>query len=141
MGRADAVIMRKHLAAIATVIVTVLGLGAYAWATNQPADPTVRSEVIETMARIDPAAYRIAAGAVWLADQRERATAIQIPTLVLCGAEDRITPPALSTVLTNLIPCAHCELIERAGHLSNMEQPDKFDALVDAFIRGVDPGA
>ena len=38
----------------------------------QPADPAVRSEVVETMARIDPAAYRIGAEAVWLADQRER---------------------------------------------------------------------
>ena len=38
----------------------------------QPADPAVRSEVIETMARIDPAAYRIGAEAVWLADQRDR---------------------------------------------------------------------
>ena len=39
----------------------------------QPADPAVRSEVIETMARIDPAAYRIGAEAVWLAAQEDRA--------------------------------------------------------------------
>jgi 3-oxoadipate enol-lactonase len=104
----------------------------------QPADPVVRSEVIETMARIDPAAYRIGAAAVWLADQRDRADAIRVPTLVLCGAEDRITPPALSTALTKLIPAARCELIERAGHLSNLEQPDAFNTVVGAFIRGVD---
>ncbi len=35
----------------------------------QPADPQVRAEVIETMASIDPAAFRIGAEAVWLADQ------------------------------------------------------------------------
>ena len=45
----------------------------------QPADPAVRSEVVETMARIDPAAYRIGAEAVWLADQRDRAAAIARP--------------------------------------------------------------
>ena len=38
----------------------------------QPADPAIRGEVVETMARIDPAAYRIGAEAVWLADQRDR---------------------------------------------------------------------
>ncbi len=59
----------------------------------QPADPAVRREVVETMARIDPAAYRIGAQAVWLAEQRARAEAIRAPTLVVCGTEDRVTPP------------------------------------------------
>ena len=104
----------------------------------QPADPEGRSEVIETMARIEPAAYRTGAEAVWLAEQRDRAEAVRIPTLVLCGTEDRITPPALSTALTKLIPGAHYDAIERAGHLTNLEQPQAFNTLVGAFIRGVD---
>ena len=104
----------------------------------QPADPAVRSEVIETMARIEPAAYRTGAEAVWLAEQRDRAQAIRVPALVLCGSEDRITPPALSTALTKLIPGAHYDAIERAGHLTNLEQPHAFNTLVGAFIRGVD---
>ena len=104
----------------------------------QPADPAVRSEVVETMARIDPAAVRIGAEAVWLANQAERADAIRVPTLVVCGDQDRITPPALSTSLTRMIPGAHCELVERAGHLSNLEQPQAFNTIVGAFIRGVD---
>src|SRR5205823_151642 len=57
----------------------------------QPAAPALRSEVIVTMARIDPAAYRIGAEAVWLADQRDRAQKIDAPVLVLCGSEDRVT--------------------------------------------------
>ena len=107
----------------------------------QPADRDLRREVIETMARIDPAAYRIGAEAVWLADQRERAEAIRVPTLVLCGVEDKVTPPALSTALARLIPGAQFETIERAGHLSNLERADEFDTLVGAFIRGVDSRA
>jgi 3-oxoadipate enol-lactonase len=104
----------------------------------QPVDLAVRAEVVETMARIDPEAYRIGAKAVWLADQRERAHAIRVPTLVLCGAEDRVTPPALSTALTKMIPAAHCEQIEHAGHLTNFERPQEFNTLVGAFVRGVD---
>jgi 3-oxoadipate enol-lactonase len=104
----------------------------------QPADPAVRSEVVETMARIDPAAYRVGAQAVWLADQRERAEAIRVPTLILCGVEDKVTPPILSRELAHLIPNAQYELIDGAGHLSNLERPGAFNALVDAFIRGVD---
>lgn len=104
----------------------------------QPADPAVRSEVIETMAAIDPAAYRVGAEAVWLARQEERAAHVRCSTLVLCGTEDRVTPPALSTALTRLIPGAAFEPIERAGHLSNLERPEEFNTLVGAFIRGVD---
>lgn len=104
----------------------------------QPAAPAVRREVVETMARIDPDAYRIGAAAVWLADQRERAMAIRVPTLILCGAEDRVTPPALSTVLNKLIPGSQYETIPNAGHLLNLERPNEFNTLVGAFIRGVD---
>lgn len=107
----------------------------------QPADPAVRNEVIETMARIDPAAYRTGAAAVWLADQRERVHEIRVPVLVLCGAEDRITPPALSHELARQIPGAQNETIERAGHLTNLERPEEFNTLVGAFIRGVDSRA
>jgi 3-oxoadipate enol-lactonase len=104
----------------------------------QPADPAVRSEVVETMARIDPAGYRIGAEAVWLADQRERAHDIRVPTLVLCGTEDKVTPPALSRELAHVIPGAQLEPVEGAGHISNLERPDEFNTLVGAFIRGVD---
>jgi 3-oxoadipate enol-lactonase len=104
----------------------------------QPADPAVRREVVETMARIEPAAYRIGAEAVWLADQRERAHEIRVPTLVLCGTEDKVTPPALSRELAQLIRGARHEAIERAGHLTNLERPDEFNTLVGAFIRGLE---
>jgi 3-oxoadipate enol-lactonase len=104
----------------------------------QPADPAMRSEVVETMARIDPAAYRVGAEAVWLADQRDRAHEIRMPTLLLCGTEDKVTPPALSRELAQIIPGARYEPVEGAGHLGNIERPDAFNTLVGAFIRGVD---
>jgi 3-oxoadipate enol-lactonase len=80
----------------------------------------------------------IFAEAVWLADQRDRAAAIDVPTLVVCGSEDKVTPPALSRDLAELIPGAQYAEIERAGHLANLERPDEFNAVVEAFIRGVD---
>ena len=100
----------------------------------QPADTGHRSETVETMSRIDPTAYRIGAEAVWLADQRARARAIDVPTLVICGAEDKVTPPALSHELVELIPGARYAEIARAGHLTNVEKTHEFNALVEAFI-------
>jgi 3-oxoadipate enol-lactonase len=94
----------------------------------------LRGEVVETMAAIDPAAYRIGAEAVWLADQRDAAALIDVPTLILCGDEDRITPPALSHELADLIRGAQLEIIAKAGHLANAEQPSAFNGAVDRFL-------
>jgi 3-oxoadipate enol-lactonase len=104
----------------------------------QPADPHVRREVVETMSRIDPAAYCIGAEAVWLADQRDRAAAIRVPTLIICGDEDRPTPPDLSRELHAIIHNSGLAMISNAGHLTNLEQLDAFNRLVGEFVRGVD---
>ena len=101
----------------------------------QPAIPEVRSEVVETMARIDPAAYRIGAEAVWLADQRQRVQDIGVPTLVLVGNQDLITPPELSSELIDLVPDARMQVISGAGHLTNLENPAEFNAIVGQFIQ------
>ena len=102
------------------------------------ASPVLRAEVVETMAAIEPEAYRIGAQAVWLADQRDEARAIRVPTLVLCGAEDRITPPALSEELAALIVGARLELVDAAGHLANAEQPAAFNAAIERFLAEVE---
>lgn len=104
----------------------------------QPADPAIRSEVVETMAAIDPAAYRLAAEAVWLADQTDRVAAIDVPTLVLCGARDIVTPPALSEELAAAITGAELRIFDGAGHLANLEKPAEFNAAVDAFLSRVE---
>lgn len=102
------------------------------------ASPAIRAAVVETMSRIDPASYALGARAVWLADQVERARAIDVPTLVLVGDEDRITPPALSRQLAALIPGANMATIEGAGHLANLEQPAEFNRLVESFVAEID---
>src|SRR5688572_3841025 len=81
----------------------------------------LHQEVRETMSRIDPEAFRIGAEAVWLADQRDRVANIRVPTLVLVGAEDAVTPPELSRELAEAIPGAELHILAGAGHLANIE--------------------
>ena len=104
----------------------------------QPADPEIRRKVVETMSRIDPAAYRTGAEAVWLADQRDRVSTIARPTLVIVGDQDFITPIDLSNELVDLVPHARMQVIADAGHLSNLEKPDAFNTLVEEFVRSAD---
>ncbi|HEU0309755.1 MAG TPA: alpha/beta fold hydrolase [Sphingomicrobium sp.] len=94
------------------------------------------AEVIDTMAAIEPAAYRLGAAAVWLADQRDRAAAINVPTLILVGDEDQITPPGLSEELHRLIPDSRLRILEKAGHLANAEQPQAFSMAIESFLSG-----
>lgn len=98
------------------------------------ATDALRAEVVETMAEIDPAAYRIGAEAVWLADQRDRAAAIGAPTLVMVGEEDGITPPALSEELHRLARGSVLVRIPAAGHLANIEQPQAFNMAIESFL-------
>ena len=102
-------------------------------------DASLVAEIVDTMGRIDPAAYRQGAAAVWLADQRERAAAVKVPTLVIVGSEDAITPPALSQALAGMIEGATLVEISGAGHLANIEAPAAFNRAVDAFLAEIDP--
>ena len=112
------------------------------------ASDAVKAEVIATMGKIEPAAYRCGAAAVWLADQQDRAAAIDVPTLVLVGDEDAITPPALSQALADLVGTSvHArrevsfEIIAAAGHLANLEQPEAFNRAVERFLRATEAAA
>ena len=104
------------------------------------ASQSKRGEVIETMAAIDPAAFAIGLEAVWLADQRDRVAAIGVPTLVLVGEEDKVTPPGLSRELADAVVGAQLRVIHGAGHLANLEKPVEFNRLVDDFVRGIEGG-
>jgi 3-oxoadipate enol-lactonase len=105
------------------------------------ADERIRGEVIDTMAAIDPAAFRLGAAAVWLADQRDRAASIDVPTLILCGDEDGVTPPALSEELAGLIPGSRLEIISASGHLANAEQPGSFNTAIHRFLELIETSA
>jgi pimeloyl-ACP methyl ester carboxylesterase len=49
---------------------------------------------------------------------------LDIPTLVLCGRTDEVTPMALSREAAALIPGARLHIVEDAGHWTPLEQPD-----------------
>jgi len=60
---------------------------------------------------------------------------VNVPTLVICGTEDTVTPPALSQELAADISGATLALIEGAGHLSNIENPDVFNNALRQFLQ------
>jgi len=59
---------------------------------------------------------------------------ITCPTLVIVGEEDGTTPPSEARVMAQGIPGARLSIIPGAGHLSNLEQSDRFNQAVSNFV-------
>ena len=59
---------------------------------------------------------------------------IELPTLVLCGESDALTPPKYSHFLAGNIPGARLEMVEAAGHMLMLEQPARAGEAIAAFL-------
>jgi pimeloyl-ACP methyl ester carboxylesterase len=70
-------------------------------------------------------------------DITEAIAGIRIPALVVCGTEDKMTPPALSEYLGGRIPGAGIVLIPGAGHFIMLENPDAFNTALTDFVNSL----
>jgi len=67
-------------------------------------------------------------------DSRPALADIAVPTLVLTGAEDRICPRPLQEELAAGIPGAHHVVVEDAGHMAALDQPDRVAAHLKTWL-------
>lgn len=77
-----------------------------------------------------------------LADRFETCTTldkIKIPTLIICGREDSVTPLDQSQYLHQNIKESVLKIIDQAGHVSNLEQPEKFNEHLSDFLASLRP--
>ena len=82
-----------------------------------------------------PEGYAGCCAAIRDMDQRASVAGISVPTLVIGGSLDPATPPPHSEQLSSAIEGAELVFLE-AAHLSNVEQPDAFNAAVLNFLAG-----
>jgi len=59
---------------------------------------------------------------------------IDVPTLIVVGDEDVLTPPKDGRTLHAAISGSRIEILKEAGHLSNVERPASFNTVVSEFI-------
>jgi pimeloyl-ACP methyl ester carboxylesterase len=67
-------------------------------------------------------------------DLEELARGLSVPTLILCGGQDRLTPPALSERLRDLIPHSRLHLVAAAGHMLPLEAPQQVTDAILEFV-------
>ena len=97
-------------------------------------NPERLAEIGDLIANTPVTGYIGCCHAISKLDTRPRLSAVQAPTLVLCGEHDIGTPPALAREIAEKIPGARFELIPGAAHLSCVEQADLFNRLTLDFL-------
>ena len=102
------------------------------------APPEVTEEVEAAIAQmVRQNGFRIAAIALAHADTRDVLPRVAVPTLVIVGEHDSVTPPAVGTQCIGEIPDARMAVIADSGHLSCIEQPGRYNSLVRDFLRSI----
>jgi pimeloyl-ACP methyl ester carboxylesterase len=101
--------------------------------------PEREAAAIAEMACKTVPSYVAATRATWTGDYRAMLPNITAPTLVVIGERDMVAPLILSQEIANGIPNARLEVVENAGHVTNADAPEVFNAMLREFLTSV-PG-
>lgn len=96
--------------------------------------PDVMREAWTEQVKTDPRVRYTDLLACQAFDGRALLPRIRVPTLVVAGRDDGVTPVACSEELVAAIPGARLEVIEQAGHQAPLEQSEVFDRTVGRFV-------
>ncbi len=103
--------------------------------TTQQEQPDLIDAVRTLIVRNTPEAVASALGAIKTRpDSIPDLARISCPTLVVCGSDDVLTPPAESEAMTAAIPGAEYIPLAGVGHLSNLEAPLAFNEALARFL-------
>ncbi len=102
-----------------------------AYTAANPGEVTLRKA---SLATADPGCFGRVCLALAALDTTAQLAQINNPTLVLCGALDLTTPPALARSLAQGIPGARYEDIADCGHCPMVEQPAALITLINRFV-------
>src|SRR5262249_18588930 len=122
--------LEERLTMIHTMTPSELAAARAPQLLSQSAPPELFEEAIAIMSEIRPAGYEFAAIALAQADTREVLRNLRVPTQLIWGVEDAITP-----LWRDIPEGARLAAIPYAGHLCYAEQPELFNAIVREFLR------
>src|SRR5215208_3321632 len=102
---------------------------------TEGASPDLKEEMSAVVSDFHPLGFRLMAKSLDDTDTTDLLPEIEVPTLVLWGNDDRRSPMNIAEQLRDAIPDAELAVIANAGHVSNMEQPEEFNAQVRRFCQ------
>lgn len=103
---------------------------------SEHASPDLRMRVQTIIGRQPAEAIAVASEAMAdRVDSTPDLAGIDVPTLVITSSGDTLIPPDVTKPMASQIPGATLAVIDRAGHLSNLEAPDEFNRLLREHLR------
>lgn len=90
--------------------------------------------LVDSMAALHKESYIKTIEATERQPQSLDISTIKVPTLLVFGEDDRLTPPEVGRKMHEKIPGSEFVIIQTAGHLSNIERPDLFNKAVLGFL-------
>lgn len=103
--------------------------------TTRETNPGIEANVRRLIKQQSPVAIRCAIHRMMhRPDSTPLLAQVQVPTLVVTGDEDELIPVDESRAIAAAVKGASLVVIPRAGHLSNLEQPDAFNHALNAFL-------
>ncbi|MGD1277340.1 MAG: alpha/beta fold hydrolase [Tepidisphaeraceae bacterium] len=104
------------------------------------ADPQVLARVTEMMTACPSRTIQQASAAMRdRPDYTEALGRIAVPTLVVVGELDALSPPSVALAMQKAIPRATLAVIAGAGHLSPIERPQQVNRAIEQFLAGISP--
>jgi len=97
-------------------------------------DSRVKEQAVQKMAETRQAVFYGDFLACDEFDVMERVSSIRVPTLLICGSQDRMTPPSRSEYLHEQIKGSQLHIVEEAGHMVMIEKPDEVVGLLTEFV-------
>lgn len=110
-------------------------LNQYYWGTKP--NPDLMAASSQTMLTCPPKIMLDDFLACNMFDVRARLPEIQLPTLVISGSADQMTPPKFGRYLAETIPLARFALIEDGGHMMTLEFPKLVAQQITTFLETV----
>jgi 3-oxoadipate enol-lactonase len=108
--------------------------------TTQRSRPEVRARLLRMVSEAPITGVRAALEAMaGRPDSTPTLGSITVPTLVVVGEEDVLTPPARAEAMAAGIAGARLVVIPRAGHVPPLETPEAFNRAMGEFLAGVLP--
>jgi pimeloyl-ACP methyl ester carboxylesterase len=130
----DPAIMR-NAAQEANYPVAVKQIGERSFAASTPA--RLRELALERMAELRPAVLHGDLLACDAFDRMADLRAIDSPTMIVCGVEDQMTPPKYSQHLHQNIAGSVLHIVQDAGHMVMLEQPDRVAEHLSQFLNSI----
>lgn len=100
-------------------------------------DETVTRPIFDMAARIGKDGFiRQQKAILSRDDSRELLVGVTVPTLIMCGRDDQLTPVELSEEMAEAVSGATLRVVEQCGHLPALERPEECGAAMRDWLEG-----